>query len=208
MKIYLGIDIGWVNLAFVKIVVNTDTHVIINISEAFCVDLNSLSHQKVSLKDCKLEHSNDAYDKIQHMLQEYKDKFEDVDRVFIERQPIMGMTNIEQLLFGHFRIKATLVSPNAMHKFFKINKFDYETRKSITTKIADPFLKKCLDWTSRDRLHDMGDAFCLLIYSLSKEKIEFTKQQNITNQQQCPDQTPDQTENIRLNYFNQFKFNK
>jgi hypothetical protein len=176
--IYLSIDIGWVNLAFIKAKIDDENYVILKILEAFCVDLSSLSHTKIPLKECKLQHSNDAYDKVQHLIQEYKDYFVDVDCVCIERQPLTGLVHIEQLLFGYFRDKAQLISPNAMHKFFKINDFDYEGRKKITTKISLPFLKNFTDWKNRERLHDMGDAFCLLIYALSIRKKNHEKSQN------------------------------
>lgn len=190
--ICLGIDIGWVNLAFVKAQVDDKTYTITSVIDAFCVDLTDLPHKKILYSDCKLLHSNDAYDKIQHLIQEYQDTFIDVDCVFIERQPITGLVHVEQLLFGYFRDKAQLISPNAMHKFFQIHTFEYDVRKQITTKISRPYLKQFQDWKHRDRLHDMGDAFCILVYALNREKtksLEREKTQQLEEHYQNFNQT-------------------
>ena len=176
--IVLSIDVGWTNLAFIKAHVDPERWVITHILATFCVDLSSLPHKKVPLSQCLLHHSNDAFDKIQHLIQEFEaDYFQDLDQIFIERQPITGLVHIEQLLFGYFRQRAQLISPNAMHKFFKIHDFDYETRKKITTKIAEEFLKNFSSWQERTRLHDMGDAFCLLIYAIHEKHRIYQQQQ-------------------------------
>lgn len=164
--IYIGIDVGIINLAIVKCVVEDFT--IIKVLEAHRVNLNELPHKRVPRQLCTLEHSNDAYDKIQHFLQEYADLFSDVDQVRIERQPITGLVHVEQLLFGHFRSKAKLISPNSMHKHFNIQHYDYEGRKQQTTNIARPYLSQLSGW-NQERVHDMSDALCILLYSLHVE---------------------------------------
>ena len=176
--IYVGIDVGIGNLAVVKCIV--EQFEIIRVLEAHRINLGELKHVKVSRSVCVLHHTNDAYDRVQHFLQEYSDFFDGVDQVRIERQPITGLVHIEQLLFGHFRDKAKLVSPNAMHKFFNIQTYDYQGRKKETEKIARPFLESCVsyDWNS-DRVHDMADALCILIFSLIKEKKEYEKSQKL-----------------------------
>lgn len=202
--IFIGIDIGWINLAFVKTEVDDKKFQIKTVIDAICVDLNSIVHNNVSLKNCKLHHSNDAHDKIQHLLQEYSYFFENVDKIFIERQPVCGLTNIEQLIFGSFRDKAILLSPRSMHKFFEIGNFDYETRKLITTKIAAPYLKETTSWKNENRLHDMGDAFCLLIYALHLEKKNFEKM-NLKEKIKKKTDISNYCRKNMTDYFDQFK---
>jgi hypothetical protein len=181
MKIFASFDIGWKNLAFLKAVIDENVYKIIKIITVKHICLDDIIHEKIKWKDCQLKHSNDAFDKMSHFFQEYHDLyFGDVDRVIIERQPIQGLTHIEQLLFGHFRDKAELISPRGMHSFFHITNYDYETRKKITTDIATPYLKEFQDWIEKDRLHDMGDCFCYLIYHLHLEKQK-NKKQAFTN---------------------------
>lgn len=176
--IYVGIDVGIENLAIVKCLV--EQYEITRVIEAHRINLGELKHIKVSRSACLLHHTNDAYDRVQHFLQEYADFFNGVDQVRIERQPITGLVHIEQLLFGHFREKAELVSPNAMHKFFNIQTYDYQGRKKQTEKIAQPYIESCVsyDWKT-DRVHDMADALCILIFSLSKEKNEYEQSQRL-----------------------------
>jgi hypothetical protein len=201
--IYLGIDVGIVNLACVKLQVNDENLTMTKIISAFCINLSEIQHQKISKENCQLKHSNDVYDKIQHFLQEYQDVLSDVDQVRIERQPIGGLVHVEQLLFGHFRSCAKLISPNSMHKFLGIGHLDYEQRKEKTILIASPYLKNFQDWKTRDRLHDMADAFCILLFSLyidrkekfkKEEKEQMMKQQIVFQEQQTSVE----------NFFNQF----
>ena len=185
--IYVGIDVGITNLAIVKCLV--EEFKIIRVLEAHRIDLGKLKHVKVSKSNCKLHHTNDAYDRIQHFLQEYDELFQNVDQVRIERQPITGLVHIEQLLFGHFRSKAKLVSPNAMHRFFNIQQYDYEGRKQQTIKIARPLIESHLSFNATssspsynwnmDRVHDMADALCLVIYALHIDQKEHEKTKQI-----------------------------
>lgn len=144
---------------------------IVDILRIDCSDITVLEHNKISRTQCALFHSNDAVDRVNHYLQEYMDVFKNVDIVLIERQPISGLVHIEQLLFSYFREKARLLSPNAMHKFFKIGGFSYDQRKEETVKIAEPFLSKFYLWHTLQRKHDISDAMCLLIYYVSSIRL-------------------------------------
>ena len=179
--IYLSIDVGILNLALVK--VSVENNQIAEILEARVVNLNELTHSMVTFKRCQLHHSNDVFDKLEHMFQEFPNLFSGVNRVLIERQPINGLVHVEQLLFGKFRNIATLISPNAMHKWLQINHLDYEHRKVATTKHATPYLEKCSAWIdARDgRLHDMADALCILLYVLHIES-DREKNHNLKDQ--------------------------
>jgi hypothetical protein len=207
--IYLGIDVGILNLAFVKVSV-TDFE-IDAVLEACCVNLNELDHRHVPRSQCTLHHSNDVYDKIQHLLQEYPTLFQDVDQVRIERQPLGGLVHVEQLLFGHFRTKAKLISPNAMHKHFQIRHFDYEGRKVQTTRIATPYLATFPHW-QRERVHDLADALCIILFSLHVEKkAHAQKEQTEQIEREWEAKLRRQTEHSPMvgsltDFFDQFKY--
>ena len=166
--IYVSIDVGIVNLAVVKAEVHDFQ--ITKILASHVINLNNLLHQRVSRKDCLLHHSNDVFDKIEHLLQEHGHLFADVDHLLIERQPITGLVHVEQILFGKFRSIARLISPNAMHKWLCINHLDYDQRKIETTRVARPYLHMFPSWVETERVHDMADSLCILLYTLHVDK--------------------------------------
>lgn len=173
----IAIDVGIVNLALIKAKVDDTLWTIHEIMFAQVIDLTSLRHDRVPSQECKLHHSNDIYDRIQHFLQEYQYVFEDesIETILIERQPLGGLCHVEQLLFGHFREKAKLISPNAMHRFFHINHLSYEARKEQTTKITKAWLEPF--WQNRERVHDLADALCIMLYYLHTQHTEQKQKQ-------------------------------
>lgn len=152
----------------------------------------SYKHKAIIRKDCKLHHSNELSDRVDHFIQEYKNQLEACDIVFIERQPINGHTDIEQLLFKAFRSKAELVSPNAMHKTFGINgmkKLPNEERrlwrKQQTTKFCMRYLhgdakeefQRMVDAYERDSANapkpfDIADSICLAVHQLMQKRLD------------------------------------
>ncbi len=163
--IWLGIDIGYHNLALVLF--DTEHREVLNIKK---IDITRYTHNRICECDCKLNHTNHVSDMFMHMLQEYWDIFERAERVFIERQPPTGLTSIESLFFYTFREKCVIVSPNSMHKHFNIGHFDYEMRKQKTEEIAFKYLKNNNYYLSLTRKHDIADAVCILLYEMSKIK--------------------------------------
>ena len=187
-QIIVSCDVGIVNLAFVK--VEVQHFKVLKVLEAFVINLVELPHRKVKRDECKLYHTNDVYDRMQHFLQECGERFEDMDVLLIERQPIKGLVHVEQFLFGTFRDKTHLVSPNAMHKWLNIKHLDYDQRKESTTQYAEQFLKLHTQFQNRDRKHDMADALCILLYWLQKKESEHQKkvQDELKKQQKAQHQ--------------------
>lgn len=176
---WVGIDVGLANLAVVKANVNIVENTL-ELEKCMCVDLTrALPHNRVNLQDCKLFHTKDAYDRVAHFLQEYEQEWmsPDVTKIFIERQPITGLVHVEQLLFGHFRNRAELVSPNAMHKWLNINHLTYEQRKQRTVEHTESYFAALysVNYYGRERKHDMADALCLLLYKLHLENEKVRK---------------------------------
>jgi hypothetical protein len=175
-RTWIGIDVGVINLGFVKAHVHMETNVV-KIVETHCIDLTQLKHEVVPLKECKLWHSKDMFDRIQHLLQEYGDFLKDSDLILIERQPIVGLVHVEQLIYGAFRDKAILVSPNSMHKWMNINTLDYDQRKVKTVEKAEPYMSHFSLWHAKERKHDMADAVCLILFHCHKEYEKHEEEQ-------------------------------
>lgn len=174
MQLWVGIDVGIKNLGIVKVLITEDYH-IDSVLFAEKIDLTELKHDKVTRSKCTLYHTNDAVDRLDHFLQEYCDIFQNVSKIFIERQPITGLVHIEQLLYSRFRDTAMLVSPNAMHKHFHISHLNYDQRKEETVKIAKEFIEPL--HLKYDRMHDISDAFCIFLYQLQLKREEYRKKQ-------------------------------
>lgn len=160
-----SIDVGVINLALVFALVD-EKYTLQRILHAELVDTTVLQHVRVGADVCTLGHSKTMTDRLTHFVQERAPWFEQCDKVLIERQPPLGLTNVQELLFLLFRAKAELVSPNAMHKHFNINGFTYEGRKQRTVEIATPYLTLHAAYNALDRQHDIADAVCQLLFWL------------------------------------------
>jgi hypothetical protein len=168
----LSIDIGVLHLGISVTLVDQ----YFNLLEVIWIDLINITdfnhYYGPKSKDCTLYHDKTFFDWISHVLQENFKFFEDSDFILIERQPPGGFVVVEQLLFGFFRHKSILISPNSMHAFFKIGPLGYEGRKDATEKICrqtikDPQLLEQL--TYFDREHDIADSICLMLFWVNKK---------------------------------------
>ena len=211
-QIWLGVDVGINNLALVKALINISNNSC-KVLDATCVDLTIMKHKRVPKCNCILYHSNDAYDRVQHMLQEMGPEwFEPAARILIERQPITGLVHIEQLLYGEFRNRASLISPNKMHTWLGISHLPYEQRKEKTVEMATPYLNdmdKSHVWNMRERKHDMADALCLILFELHVTYNEYKKKNNSNTECCYLNQTIQISDNMNLDeYFKQFQFSE
>ena len=170
--IVVSIDIGYHNLGLVKSYVDEKSFEI-KIVEIFKINLSTLPHKKIKRVDCKLYHTSEIVDLVAHFIQEYDDYFQEADKILIERQPPMGLANMEALIMYSFREKAELISPNAMHKHFHINFLDYEKRKERTIEFAESFLENFENYQELSRKHDIADAVCMIIFRFAKDKEKF-----------------------------------
>ena len=155
----LSIDIGIINLGYVYAELDEQ----INVIECNKIDITKMKHNKVSHCNCKLHHDNCIPDYIDHFIQE-NDFFENSDIILIERQPPVGITNVQDLIFSKFRNKVKLVSPNTIHKFFKMTKGNYDLRKIESLNLSFEFLNDFKTYQIHERKHDMSDAMLILIH--------------------------------------------
>ena len=155
----LSIDIGIINLGYVYAEVGDK----LNVLECNRVDITNMRHKLISHCDCKLHHDNCMPDYIDHFIQEHT-FFENCDLILIERQPPVGITNVQDLIFSKFRNKVKLVSPNTIHKFFKMTKGNYDLRKNESLNLSYEFLNDFKSYQFHERKHDMSDAMLILIH--------------------------------------------
>ena len=174
LKKVLSLDIGIINLGYVysEITVTNDNFrpiankvINYNIEVLSCdkVDITDVKHSIVCRSICKLFHDNCIPDYIDHFIQENQEMFDECDTILIERQPITGITNVQDLIFSKFRNKSILVSPNTIHKHFYMSR-DYSVRKIESQQIAKKYLSSNINWINNIRKHDISDALLLLLY--------------------------------------------
>ena len=118
MKI-LSIDVGIINLGYVfaeiqpiyikyrnsnlKIKYNQENDFDINVIECNKIDITNIRHSSVKQCDCKLHHDRCIPDYLDHFIQEHLHLFDSADIIIVERQPPVGITNVQDLLFKLFR---------------------------------------------------------------------------------------------------------
>ena len=130
------------------------------------VDITNFKHSKVKFCDCLLHHDYCIPDYIDHFIQEYSEVFNEADLILIERQPPVGITNVQDLIFSRFRNKVELVSPNKIHKFFRMSK-DYSRRKEESQHISEKYLNNFTKYNNNIRKHDISDAMLMIIWYYS-----------------------------------------
>jgi hypothetical protein len=159
-KKILSIDIGIINLGYVFAEVGESIKVI----ECNRVNITHMRHNKIERCNCQLHHDFCIPDYLDHFIQENEHLFEECDIILIERQPIMGLMNVQDLLFSRFREKVKLISPNKIHKYFGMTKGAYELRKMESESIAKQYLELFTTFETNERKHDMADAMLMIVY--------------------------------------------
>lgn len=163
----LSIDVGIRHLGISVSTLREDFS-FIEVAWLDVIDITEFQHSFGPSKDnCGLYHTKTFCDWLNHVFQENAYFFEDCDFILVERQPPMGFVVIEQLVFSKYRDKTILISPNSMHKFFRIGHLDYDGRKEAVIKIAlmkiaDPDLIQQLGFYNR--AHDVADSICMVLF--------------------------------------------
>jgi len=122
--------------------------------------------------DCKLHHDKTFADWMLHVMERYNEIFNKANFILIERQPLNGFVAVEQIIFGYWREKSILISPNSVHKFFNMNCYDYDGRKNMSINISSryvcPEIQKEIN--KYERKHDICDAILFTIFWIKKQK--------------------------------------
>ena len=136
------------------------------------IDITNMKHFNTKFCDCKLEHESCIPDYLDHFVQENTILFNSADIILIERQPPVGITNVQDLLFIKFRSKVILISPRSVHSYFNMSK-DYDIRKVESELISKKYLDTFDKFNNNTRRHDMSDAMLMIIfyYKIYNEKL-------------------------------------
>lgn len=180
----VGIDIGYINMGIVSAELTDDLTP--RFYDAFRYNISIVKHDLVPVNECTIPHTCETCDRVAHFIQENRDLLDDADCILIERQPPMGFKDIEALIMMHFRSKVKLISPNKLHKFFKIGHLDYEQRKEKTVEIATPWVEHIPTYASQVRKHDMADAACMIHMHTEKIKDEQRKKERLEHIKRLP----------------------
>lgn len=180
----VGIDIGYINMGVVSADLNDKCE--LKFYNAFRYNISLIKHNMVPVQECTIPHTRETCDRVAHFIQENQDLLEDADCILIERQPPTGFKDIEALLMTKYRSKVKLISPNKMHKHFKIGHLDYEERKVETVKIAKPWVEHICTYKYQERQHDMADAVCMCLMYTHKVKEEQRKKERLENIKRLP----------------------
>jgi len=174
----LSIDIGIINLGYVYAELDISLKSpskykakleILNFKQKITildcnrVNITKVKHTKVSRCNCLLHHENCIPDYLDHFIQETP-YFEECDVLILERQPPVGITNVQDLLFTKFRDKVVLISPVSVHKYFDLPSCNYELRKQKSEILAEDYLKYLDTFINNTRKHDISDAMLMIVY--------------------------------------------
>jgi len=161
----ISIDIGFEHFAIIGANVS-EYYKLEDVTLCKLINIKNLMLE-CSDTDCELKHTLCISDYMAHLFKMYHDFFEKANTILIERQPPQGFVAVQELILFKYRDKAILVSPNSMHKHFSMSKVQ-KLRKMFTEKFSKERLQSFPDYSNNERKHDMGDAYCLLVYYLSE----------------------------------------
>jgi len=136
------------------------------------IDITKVKHKKVAYCVCKLHHDRCIPDYLDHFIQE-TEYFRECDVLLLERQPPVGITNVQDLLFKLFRDKVKMISPGSIHKYFGFPSGEYNIRKELSEKVSEEYLSNFSTFTKNIRKHDIADAMLMIIFYYKNLKKEF-----------------------------------
>lgn len=177
----ISIDIGLNHLGFIYAQC-LETFKLQQIIKCKLVDIKRLCDY-CKIKDCALYHEKCIADYMKHFFKKYSKEFKEAQYIVLEQQPPQGFICIQEIIRFQYRDKVFLVSPNTMHKYFEIQRLDYDQRKDFVVSFSKNWLETCKDFQEYVRKHDMADALCILIVFLQSRSTEYIKQLGETLQQ-------------------------
>lgn len=134
------------------------------------VDITRIQHNKIPFCECTLHHERCIPDYLDHFIQETT-YFQECDVLLLERQPPVGITNVQDLLFKQFRNKVILIHPASVHAYFDLPSCEYELRKAKSEMLSNTYLKNEHNFLNNVRRHDISDAMLITLY-FYKTKME------------------------------------
>ena len=157
---FAGIDPGFKHLAVSVIECDVATMQIVDDS---CALVNAIAAQE-RCQDPSCVHTKTTSCRLRHVYPVLDKMIAKTCVVYIERQPLTGMTDIEQLLFDRWRQKSKLINARKMRKQFDCWTDDYEERKVLSVAAARRLRTSSgktnlPPWVLGDREHDAAEAW-------------------------------------------------
>lgn len=185
--IVTAVDVGYINLAVVSVVVDEENDTIGEVVHCSNTDLREVRCKK---KNCIFDRNDKGSShKILHFLESGAFRvFDNSDYIVIERQPLVGLTGVEQslliMLKNRYRRRKyiELISPNTLHAHYGLST-DRAERKQQVEGIVGPYLETFRNYKRATRKHDMADAciYCLFFIQVYLPNILSSKRANIFN---------------------------
>ena len=173
----LCVDIGVVNLGLAALIGDPLTLKFRRVVGIDLLDITKIPHPpEIPECTCTLNHSRTFTDWMEHIFQYYREVFEGVDKIILERQPPMGFVVVEQLIYSKYRSKCELISPVSMHKFFGMGG-DYEQRKEMSVQLGRGYIESNSqierEFVSFSRQHDITDAILMGVFWFHTEHRKY-----------------------------------
>lgn len=189
MVIVTAIDIGYTNLAVVSGECDWEEKEIVTIKHC---SLNNLRKYSCKYDNCIFDKKdNSSSHRIYHFFQSEISRVFDVsDFIIMERQPMVGLTGIEQSLYLLLKQKygktkyIKLISPNTLHKYFGMHS-ERTVRKQQSIAKTEEYLIQQPAYQKSKKKDDLADAcmylkmFCettLYQEMMKKQPNKFLKQ--------------------------------
>jgi len=182
--IILSIDVGYTNMGLSRALIDDNFNV--TFTDVYKIDLGHVVHDRVPAHECTIPHTCETCDRIDHFVQEHWPLLDECDCILLERQPPTGLKDVEGLLMSKFRNKTILISPNSMHKYFRISHLDYEQRKDFTTSHANKYIGHFSNYENLIRKHDIADSVCMCLFHVDKLKQVDEKKKRLENLKRLP----------------------
>ena len=156
---FAGVDPGFRHLAVASIEVDVRTMRIVNDS----CDLVDAVEAQEQCTDPNCVHTKTTSSRLRHVYAKLDKIVNKSEVIYIERQPLTGMTDIEQLLFDRWRGKSVLINSRRMRKSLDCWTDDYDERKVLALSRADELRRAHMHsdppWVLGDRNHDAAEAW-------------------------------------------------
>lgn len=163
-----GIDPGFRHLAVAVIECDTRT---LRVSSDQCQLVDAVRAQEQCTQPGCV-HTKTTSSRLRHVYPRLDKLLRDTHAIYIERQPLTGMTDIEQLLFDRWRHVSKLINSRKMRKRLDCWTDDYDERKVLALCTASTLRaqllhkeselsSRCPPWQElgSDRQHDAAEAW-------------------------------------------------
>lgn len=164
----MSFDFGYINLATVIAEID-ETSYDVDIVDCFMTDLTKIVCND---KDCVYPAASRRTAHLVHHFIENIDKYvQEADIVLGELQPIMGLVDVEQLIYAHIQTKYSngnkkfmrLISPNTMHRAFKMSPCKKQRRLEVVEN-TQYYLGDHLAFQKAIEKDHLSDACAFVLY--------------------------------------------